>query len=265
MTDSFFFPEDSSAVWLRRVDARLATHLLKRSAVGANPRVLEIGVWKGAWSAIVLKNVAESTVVGIDPYPDGAKPVRNEMLQQMAALGLLQRFTLHDQVSDLDPSSRFDLIHIDGDHSEEAAWEDLKHADELLAEGGVIVVDDISHKWLPGVASATYRYCGQSDLRMFLLTKAKGYLARKETAAELHRWLYSARHAIPEVRIYRDFQEMADHPYPERSEVLGQPVLLARGDTKGSPLGNSRAQWIARLTARASRLRRAAQRIWQRA
>ena len=37
---------------------------------------------------------------------------------------------------------RFDLIHIDGDHSEEGAYQDIIMCKDLLKEGGVIIMDD---------------------------------------------------------------------------------------------------------------------------
>lgn len=37
---------------------------------------------------------------------------------------------------------RFDLIHIDGDHSEEGAYQDIIMCKDLLKEDGVIIMDD---------------------------------------------------------------------------------------------------------------------------
>ena len=39
----------------------------------------------------------------------------------------------------------FDLITVDGDHSEVGAWEDLITVIPRLATGGVLVFDDIAH------------------------------------------------------------------------------------------------------------------------
>jgi len=40
---------------------------------------------------------------------------------------------------------KFDLITVDGDHSEEGAWADLQMVAPRLSEGGILVFDDISH------------------------------------------------------------------------------------------------------------------------
>jgi predicted O-methyltransferase YrrM len=265
MSKDFFFPDDGSEEWLLPADARIAVHLLRRTGVGEGPRVLEIGVWKGAWTSVVLRNVPGASVVGVDPYPGGAGSVREGMLRRLDSLSVSERFSLHSDVSDLDPSSRFDLIHVDGDHSEDAVWEDLRRAEELLAPTGVIIVDDISHKWLPGVASATYRYCAGSDLRMFLLTNAKGYLARRATADALHRSLSQDRRSIAGVRLFRDYQEMTGHPYPETSELLGQSVLLARGDRKTPTSAPAQSAFRTAISLGVARLRRVVRRISGRA
>ncbi len=251
----FFFPVDGSTEWLQRADALIAVKLLQRASEMNRPRVLEIGVWKGGWTSVVLGNVAGATVVGIDPYPEGARPVRALMLKRLELLGLEERFSLHEHLDGLNQSSRFDLIHIDGNHSEASAWEDLRRAHALLDEDGVIVVDDISHKWLPGVASATFRYCGESDLRMFMLTKAKGYLARRETAAHLYRAFWDDRGSIADLRIFQSFQEMVGHPYLESSEVLGQPVLLVKEDRIRTAAHTQRRGWPQALYALAGRAR----------
>jgi len=40
---------------------------------------------------------------------------------------------------------RFDLIHVDGDHSEDGARSDLWQCEPLLAPGGFLVLDDLAH------------------------------------------------------------------------------------------------------------------------
>jgi predicted O-methyltransferase YrrM len=43
------------------------------------------------------------------------------------------------------PGVRFDLINVDGDHSDEGAWADLVAVAELVSPGGYIVFDDLIH------------------------------------------------------------------------------------------------------------------------
>lgn len=231
---ALYFPDDGSEEWLDWIDAAVAVHLLQDHTARRPANLLEIGVWRGGWAATMLGNVPDARLVGVDPYPAAAAPVRREMLDRLGRLGVADRFVLHRALDEVDPEARFDLIHIDGDHSEDAVWRDLHFARTHLAPQGVIVVDDLSHRWLPGVASATYRFLEHTGLRMFMITPAKGYLAHAEHAARLHHVLRSSLPSIPSVKVAGSFEELAGHPYPEDSSILGQPLLLVRGRKKGA-------------------------------
>ena len=50
-----------------------------------------------------------------------------------------------------DPSLKFDLITVDGDHSVSGAWDDLKNVTPRLRVGGVLVFDDIANRYCPGL------------------------------------------------------------------------------------------------------------------
>ena len=221
-----YFPEDGSEQWLNEVDVRLAVGILQ-SFLPANPEVLEIGVWKGGWTSSVLMNVAGAQVVGVDPYP-GVETVRVEMLARIKALNLTQRFRLYRSLPEVPGPKQFDLIHIDGDHGEEATWKDLEFAFSRLRPGGVIVVDDFSHPLFPGVASALYRFSFQFGLRVFLVTKSKAYLAHAPRARELYSAALEAQLGSPTVLLSRSYEEARNFPYAQSAKVLGQPVLFAR-------------------------------------
>ena len=62
----FNFIDDDSSEWLDLIDAFFSTTLVN-TAQCAN--ILEIGVWKGAWSIDLLLNRPEIVGYGIDPYP----------------------------------------------------------------------------------------------------------------------------------------------------------------------------------------------------
>ena len=79
----------------------------------------------------------------------------------------------------------FDLIHIDGEHSEIAALQDLNFAQNNLAELGIIVVDYIWHPLFPSVISATMKFIHGSRFVPFLSTQQNMYLS-KEAAHEFH-------------------------------------------------------------------------------
>lgn len=252
------FPTDGSEQWLEWVDLALALHLLRGAGVPEACEVLEIGVWKGAWSSSILVNLPAARVTGVDPYPEGAWPVRARMLDRMEELGVAGRFTLLRSTAEVEPSARFDLIHIDGDHSEASVSDDLELAMRRLTPRGVIIVDDISHKWLPAVASATYRFLERSGARMFMITRSKAYIAGAERAAELHAELQRTLTALPGVRAARSFAELTGHPYPEASDVLDQPVLLVIGPKTDptAPTAGRRQAGLATLRRLVARIRR---------
>ena len=71
-------------------------------------------------------------------------------------------------------------IHVDGDHKAEAVWNDLSLANQLLADTGIICVDDF---FSPGYPQVTYTVCqfleqNRDQLQLFLCGYNKGYLAR---------------------------------------------------------------------------------------
>eukprot|EP00928_Gymnodinium_smaydae_P079014 TRINITY_DN63042_c0_g1_i1.p1 TRINITY_DN63042_c0_g1~~TRINITY_DN63042_c0_g1_i1.p1 ORF type:complete len:309 (-),score=22.81 TRINITY_DN63042_c0_g1_i1:45-971(-) len=80
------------------------------------------------------------------------------------------------------------LLSIDGDHSLDATLSDLNLASTILAEGGIVALDDFRNKMNPGVAQAVQRYCEQPGfvLAPFLLVAGKLYLT---TASHHSRFL----------------------------------------------------------------------------
>ena len=118
------------------------------AAYGAfwRPRVLEIGVRRGygAYSIAVGAGGLER-YVGLDAELDLPR-------SNAGAIALLQRSGVRSvDIRQVDtqlifPSiaERFDLIHIDADHSMRGAFSDICNAGALLAPSGVIVIDDQS-------------------------------------------------------------------------------------------------------------------------
>lgn len=120
----------------------------------APKRILEIGTRTGISLCQLLSAYVDHSaierIVCIDPFNDG-----------FISPGLVQRnlkhlnlpWSLPDIITgfsqDILPvlisrGETFDYILVDGDHSKEAARQDLEHAHRLCEPGGVIVFDDIS-------------------------------------------------------------------------------------------------------------------------
>jgi predicted O-methyltransferase YrrM len=246
---SFFFPSDGSERWLGLLDARLAVGLLDESRTpGRAPRVLEVGVYQGAWTSVVLANAPDASVVGVDPYP-GLDDVREIMIRRLQALHLDARFRLVSSFDQLPLDERFDLVHIDGNHTEAAVWQDLTNSAMRLNRNGVIIVDDFNLIWFPGIASAMYRYCAENHYRVFLSSGSKAYLARTDDAAHLHARSLEIFAEDPVVRIRRNIGDdpLKDEPYVQVTDVLGQPVLIATEHKSGTAVSGSRLRRVVRL------------------
>ncbi len=62
--------------------------------------------------------------------------------------------TLGDRIDEL--GKRFRLVHVDGAHDYAAVQSDISLSRELLADGGMVVFDDVTSPHTPGVAAAVW-------------------------------------------------------------------------------------------------------------
>jgi predicted O-methyltransferase YrrM len=118
---------------------------------------LEIGVRRGRSMAIVAATTPDCALYGFDlwvqnyagmPNP-GADFVRAEMKKQRHS-GTLELVSgdSHETVPrflETNPNLQFDLINVDGDHSEVGARLDLECVIPRVALGGILLLDDITH------------------------------------------------------------------------------------------------------------------------
>jgi predicted O-methyltransferase YrrM len=139
----------------------------------------EVGVLFGGFAIHALLNSQASRLVGIDPFNwDGGSEARASLEGYVAGAGVSDRFELLSNWQQVDTKDVFDVIHIDGEHSEKATLEDFRRASEVLAGSGVIICDDWSHPMFPGVQSAMHLFMAESDFRLFAVTDRKAYLCR---------------------------------------------------------------------------------------
>jgi MoaA/NifB/PqqE/SkfB family radical SAM enzyme/predicted O-methyltransferase YrrM/tetratricopeptide (TPR) repeat protein len=132
---------------------------------------LEIGVRTGCSLVQVLNNATPELVVGLDiwdgMYADMPNTVdytqsqiaRFQSSKCMAVPVKLIQGNSHKALKQfIAAGMKFDLITIDGDHSEAGAEEDLVDCEKLLAEQGAIVFDDIIHPSLSFLHDVTRRF-----------------------------------------------------------------------------------------------------------
>lgn len=231
-----FRADPSTTEWLSEKDAVLCVEILRLLERPA-PRVLEVGVWKGAWTITMAGNTPGSIQVGIDPYPGGA----DARAAQQTAAAEIQRHgfgnrvqivdsweTLHRLAAAQECPRQFDLVHIDGRHTQEAAARDLDEADRILADDGVIVVDDYRHVAFPGVAYAMYCFLEPRGYRIFLTTENKAYLTRTSSA---DRWYRAMERSLTEQQQYSWCRHIAerwggDGAVTAVPDILEAPILL---------------------------------------
>jgi predicted O-methyltransferase YrrM len=133
----------------------LESYGLMKAAEGKR-RVIEVGSQWG-YSTILLAQQG-CTVYAVDPHQDfhsaamwAANVRRYGMASRVASVEHFSQEAL-PQFTD----AGFDLMFIDGDHSEEVASHDCRHALRLVKPGGIIAVHDYTMRW-PGVLAAVRR------------------------------------------------------------------------------------------------------------
>ena len=219
-----WFPNDGSQEWLSKTDAELAVKI--RQFFSEDGLVGEVGVWKGAWSSVILMNHASSRVMGIDPYPN-FEPEKLLMQKRMNELGVESRFSLFDSTIDIPSEAVFSFVHIDGLHTENQVLSDLKAISNKLTPDGVIVVDDFTNPWFPGVQSALYKFLAENDFRIFLVSMQKAYITRSVNAPRMWTAINNLRNELKFGEIWENLAEsLPAYKYLQVTDVLGQAVLI---------------------------------------
>lgn len=128
--------------------------------------VVEIGVWGGKSlvpMGFAIRALGSGQVYGIDPWSaeasakgmDGVnldwwshvnhEAIYQGLVNKIAEFGLKNQITLVRNTSDgAKPIQDIGLLHIDGNHSEEASFFDVLKWAPLVKRGGVIVFDDVN-------------------------------------------------------------------------------------------------------------------------
>ena len=146
-------------------------------------RVLEIGVYKGGWLFTMKDNQPNIDARGIDPYPnlgnikskfliDSCK--KNYKIPIQLYTDWAEFFTKNSQ------KDKFQLIHVDGEHSENAVANDLNHAFSFWDFSGVIIIDDFFSNTHPGVTNSALNFIKMNRLKAFLLTDKKIYICHSD-------------------------------------------------------------------------------------
>lgn len=109
-------------------------------------RCLEIGVYQGLTSGLILESNATNTLIGIDPILQ----LNLFNLNYSSAITNRAKF-ISANSQELEINDTFDFILIDGDHTANVAYCDLIKYIPMLDKNGVLAIDDYA---LPGVKKA---------------------------------------------------------------------------------------------------------------
>ncbi|MBV8538836.1 MAG: class I SAM-dependent methyltransferase [Alphaproteobacteria bacterium] len=182
--------------WLTPLSARVLSFLLAEQArLGVRGAVGEIGVHHGKLFLIAyLATRSDERAFAIDVFDmqefnvdQSGKGDRERFLANVrrhagSTDGLVVITADSLKLSPqriLDEAGRARFVSVDGGHTEECAFNDLRLAEACLAEGGIILLDDyFNHHW-PDVSVGAARHFLSADARTkpFLVTPNKVFAA----------------------------------------------------------------------------------------
>lgn len=140
-----------------------------QSELGVNGPVAEIGTFEGRFF-IALAHALRSgeTALGIDlfDWPNAEIIDRFEANCAKHGVPAERRITWRADSRTMQPDellaklegARVRLFHVDGEHSRDALTRDLELATAVLADGGIIVLDDMLHPGYPTLMVAVHEY-----------------------------------------------------------------------------------------------------------
>ena len=126
--------------------------------------MIEIGTWHGVTAAWFAKSLPNLRIISVDPL------VRKEHLKRWTENAhhnqtLIQKKSM-DTVEELS-GQEYEAILIDGDHSEEAVYEELINYAPLVTRTGRIFLHDYGDDFTPGVALAVNRFVEDANWKIY--------------------------------------------------------------------------------------------------
>jgi hypothetical protein len=178
---------------------------------GTTGDMVELGVFRGKSAAIIAGRLTGGEKLHLYDVADQFD--RDGLGKTGANLQFNIANTLelsHRQLREHRHAIRF--CHIDASHMFEPTMHEMKLADYMLADNGVLCLDDYTNLHYSQIVAATFKYLftTKTDLTMFMVTDAKAYLCRHKV------FLAHAREVISTM-----IARMADR---------GENVCLARTD-----------------------------------
>ncbi|MEX3103350.1 class I SAM-dependent methyltransferase [Streptomyces sp. V2] len=171
-----------------------------------NDEILEIGTLYGMFSAALIRMMERA---GRDPKLTIVDPLAGTQLQPGTTMGddatgtpvrgaavrtnlalagdagtsarIQQGFSEDPEVRALVSDRKYGVVIVDGDHSANGVAQDLEWVEEIIAPGGIVVLDDFGHPKWPGIKEAFDKHMAGGTRLEFLGSVAhSGYLRAKK-------------------------------------------------------------------------------------
>jgi hypothetical protein len=205
------------------LDGYLATEFAKTFSTA-----LEIGVYKGGWLLTLASNNSKIQMIGIDPYPN-LKTIKESFIEYRDQIGLKNRLHLYPSFSDLLTSEHnsitYDIIHLDGEHSQTQVTKDLTNLYPLLKQSGMLVIDDIFYHSYPGVTAAAFRFIDENKFTPFLFTEKKIYICNRNFYREYYE---KSKSILNELKInYEESENLnSKTSYAQSNSIFGSNIII---------------------------------------
>jgi hypothetical protein len=226
--------------WCLEDAAYLTCCLLNaQTAAARDSAILEIGVFKGKYLSVLYQKALRSSqrVVGIDTFgwssPTDVVESFTRVLGSSAGLYLhtldSSKLTAHELISLLG-GTKASFISVDGDHTPPGVAADLRLTSEVLAEGGIVAIDDFLNPRAIGVSEGAYRFFLGSDspaLRPFAHGANKLFVADLKYHEYYRESIVSFVAEMPDLPMAQEFERNRKlGPHWVDQDLLGCKVLI---------------------------------------
>ncbi len=222
-----------------------------------NNAVVEFGTYKGKYLSLLyyLTRLEKARVLGVDIFtlttPDEVSAGIADLLQDATRLSLLKADTKTLDASDIRSAlnaSSAKFISIDAEHKAAPVYHDLQLSQEVLAEGGIIAVDDYTNVHCPGVTEGAINFLLSDDnarLAPFTSCCNKLFLT---TESHQQRYHALARRFIDDVDFTTSHERFFTRSASQNDQMLcGFPVWVISHTKAGANPDEQRQ--IQKLTA----------------
>jgi hypothetical protein len=147
---------------------------------GIKGSAIEMGVYHGKSAALLLGRLSATETLhlyGIADYLD-----REALARSGTNFTFRQDSTMDLSIRDFKDHRRaIRFCNIDASHMFEPTFHEMRLADYVLSEDGILCLDDYTNLNYSQILAATFKYLftTNTDLRMFVVTNEKAYLCRR--------------------------------------------------------------------------------------